>query len=147
VDAALAAEPSATAGILRGKKAGRTIHRVVSIQDAWGDMTGAEPVLPQAGLAVMETFLDTHPEAIGPVLAALESATAEVVVEPLKAAAHATQALGMPAMLLAASVPHCNLVARPASEARADIERMLTAMAGPDLKKIGGKLPDDGFYL
>ena len=147
VDAALAAEPAATAGILRGKKAGRTIHRVVSIQDAWGDMTGAEPALPQAGLAVMQTFLDAHPDALPLVLEGLQSATAEVIADPLRAAGHATQALGLPPLLLAASVPYCNLVARPAPEARADIERMLTAMAGSDLKKIGGRLPDDGFYL
>ncbi|MCJ8336507.1 MAG: ABC transporter substrate-binding protein [Epibacterium sp.] len=51
------------------------------------------------------------------------------------------------APMLAASVPHCNLVARNAAEAREDVERMLSAMAGEDLKKIGGKLPDDGFYL
>lgn len=32
-------------------------------------------------------------------------------------------------------------------DAGTPIEAMLTAMAGPDMAKIGGKLPDDGFYL
>lgn len=147
VDAALTAEPSTTAGVLQGKKAGKDIRRVISIQDAWGEMTGAEPVLPQAGLAITQPFLDNHGDAVPAVLSALETATAEVLADPAQAAAHATEALGMPAPLLAASVPHCNLVARPATDARADIERMLTAMAGDDMSRIGGQLPDDGFYI
>ena len=147
VDAALTAEPSTTAGVLQGKKAGKDIRRVISIQDAWGEMTGAEPVLPQAGLAITQPFLDGHGDAVPAILSALETATTEVLADPTRAAAHATEALGMPAPLLAASVPHCNLVARPAAEARADIERMLTAMARDDMSRIGGQLPDDRFYL
>lgn len=147
VEAALTAEPSTTAGILKGKKAGKKITRVINIQDAWGEMTGGAPVLPQAGLAVTKVFLDQNADALPGILEVLSTATAEVLANPKEAAGNATEALGLPAPLLAASVPNCNLVARPAGEARPDIERMLTAMAGPDLAKIGGKLPDDGFYL
>ena len=78
---------------------------------------------------------------------AIDSATPEVLAHPATAAAHATEALGMPAPLLAPSVPYSNLVARPAKEARADVERMLSAMSGPDMDAINGKLPDSGFYL
>ena len=77
----------------------------------------------------------------------MELATADVLANPEAAAADATKALGLPAPLLAASVLASNRVARPAAEARADIERMLTAMARLDLAAIGGKLPDDAFYL
>lgn len=147
VDAALTAEPSTTAGILRGRRNQREIRRAISIQDAWGEMTGAAPVLPQAGLAVTQGFVDAYGDAVPTLLSALQSATDEVLADPKAAAAHASEALGLPIPVLAASVPHCNLVARPATEARADIERMLTAMAGDDMRRIGGKLPDDSFYL
>lgn len=147
VDAALTAEPSTTAGVLRGRKAGKEVKRVIDIQSAWGDMTGSNPVLPQAGLAVTQAFLDKHSAELPALLGTLETATADVIADPKGAAAHATEALGLPAPLIAASVPHCNLVARPAAEARADVERMLKAMAGPDMAKIGGSLPDDAFYL
>ena len=70
-----------------------------------------------------------------------------MLADPAAAAAEASAPLGTPAPVLAASIPHCNLVARPASEARADIERMLRAMAGDDMKRIGGAMPGDGFYL
>lgn len=147
VDAALTAEPSTTAGVLQGRQAGQDIRRAINIQEAWGEMTGADPVLPQAGLAMTVPFLEAHGEAVPTILSSLEAATAEVLADPAQAAAHATGVLGLPAPLLAASVPHCNLVARPAAEARADIERMLTAMAGDDMDRIGGQLPDDAFYL
>lgn len=144
VDAALTAEPSTTAGILKGKKAGKTIRRAINIQQEWGAMTGKAPVVPQAGLAVTLPFLDAHGDALPAIHAVLEQATAAVLADPKAAAAAASTTLGMPAPLLAASVPSSNLVTRAAGEARADIERMLSTM---DLKKIGGKLPDDGFYL
>ena len=147
VEAALTAEPSTTAAVLQGRQAGKDIRRVISLQDAWGAMTGAAAVVPQAGLAITTTFLDEHSEDVPTILSALETATTEVLADPATAAANATDALGMPAPLLAASVPHCNLVARPASEARADIERMLIGMAGEDMGRIGGRLPDDQFYL
>ena len=63
------------------------------------------------------------------------------------AAAHATGPLEMPAPVLAASIPHARLAVRPASEARPAIEAMLSLMAETDPAIIGGKLPDDGFYL
>ncbi|MCB1364295.1 MAG: ABC transporter substrate-binding protein [Rhodobacteraceae bacterium] len=147
VDAALTAEPSTTAAVMAGRQAGKDIRRAIDLQAAWGEMAGAAPVLPQAGLAITQGILDTHGDALPAILAGIEAATAEVLADPAAAASDATDALGMPAPLLAASVPHSNLVARPAAEARADIERMLSAMSGADMAAIDGRLPDDGFYL
>ncbi|MEM1078103.1 MAG: ABC transporter substrate-binding protein [Pseudomonadota bacterium] len=147
VDAALTTEPSTTAALLRAAQAGKQLRRAISIQDAWGEMTGSGPVLPQAGLAITQPFLDQNGAHVPALLTALEAATEDVLADPSTAAAHATSVLGMPAPLLAASIPSSNLVARRASQARSDIERMLTAMAGPDMARIGGKLPDDAFYL
>jgi NitT/TauT family transport system substrate-binding protein len=147
VEAALTSEPATSAAILRGRQAGLEVRRAIDLQTAWGEMTGAAPVLPQAGLAVTGDFLETRGEAVPEILSILEAATVEVLADPAAAAAHAIEALGMPAPVLAASVPHSNLVARPAAEARADIERMLTAMTGPTFEKIAGSLPDDAFYL
>lgn len=147
VEAALTAEPSTTAGALAGKVAGKNVVRAIDVQKAWGEMTGAAPVVPQAGLAVTDKFLESHGDSLPVILDVLKKATAEVLTDPKKAAGNATESLGLPAPLLTASVPNCNLVARPAQEARADIERMLGAMASSDMAKIGGKLPDDGFYL
>lgn len=148
VDAALTAEPSTTAGVVMAKTKGKALRRAIDLQQAFGAMTGAAPIVPQAGLAVTQGFLDTASAALPGILAAIARATAEIVAAPGQAdLSLAAQSLGMPAPLLAASIPTSNLVARPAAEARGDIERMLTAMGAPDFANLGGALPDDGFYL
>ncbi|MFV0493432.1 MAG: ABC transporter substrate-binding protein [Pseudorhodobacter sp.] len=147
VEAALTAEPSTTATVIAGRQAGKDIRRAIDLQAAWGEMTGAAPVLPQAGLVITGRFLDAHADTIPELLAGLRVATDEVLADPKTAAGHATDILEMPAPLLAASVPHSHLVARSAAEARTDVERMLVAMTGTDMAAINGRLPDDGFYL
>lgn len=147
VNAALTSEPSTTAGLLRARQQQRELYRAIDLQAAWGEATGASPVLPQAGLAVTEGFLDEQAALLPRLLEALEAATASVLAEPEVAAAQATEALGLPAPLLAASIPHANLVARQSISARVDIERMLVAVAGDDFRRIGGRLPGDDFYL
>jgi NitT/TauT family transport system substrate-binding protein len=147
VGAALTTEPATTAAIIAGRQAGKDIRRAIDLQAAWGAMTGAAPVLPQAGLAITGDFLSEHGDIVPALLSGIEAATAEVLADPAVAANHAADALGMPAPLLAASIPHSKLVARAAAGARADIERMLTIMTGPGMAAISGRLPDDGFYL
>lgn len=147
VEAALIPEPAASAAILRGAQAGKTIIRAINIQQAWAEMTGGAAVLPQAGLAVMNSFSDAHGDLLPALVTALQRSVEDVLASPMVGAQSATEALGLPAPVIAQSIPHSNLVVRPASEAREDVERMLTAMAGNDMARIGGRLPDDGFYL
>ena len=139
VEAALTSEPGTTAGVLRARQDGRELRRAIDVQAAWGEMTGAAPVLPQAGLAVTQGFLDDHGAALPDLLAALEAATVDVLANPEAAAANATEALGMPAPLAGRVDPAWQSCRAPAAEARPDIERMLTAMAGPDMARIGGR--------
>lgn len=146
IDAALLSEPAASGVILNGAKAGKTFVRAIDLQEEWGAMTGLGPVLPQAGLAVTKAFSAEHPDLIAPLQAALEKATAAVLADPAAAGASAAPKLELPAPVLAASVPHSRLVARPASSIRKEIEAMLDLMAKGDPAIIGGKLPDDGFY-
>jgi len=146
-DAALVGEPAAAAAILRGAASGLAVTRAIDVQQAWGAMTGGAPTLPQAGLIATEAFLAAHPGVAPALSAALATAADRVRAEPAAAAARTAGALDLPAPVLAAAIPHARLHVRPARAARAAIERMLVAMAGPDLARIGGRLPDDDFYL
>lgn len=147
VDAVLAPEPAISAAIMRGKAAGKDVARVIDIQKVWGEVSGGEPVLPQAGLAVTDAFSEANPGIANAIQDALEKAAASVNANPDKAAADATAALEMPPPVLAASIATSNLVALRASQARASIESMLKTLSDADPALIGGKLPDDGFYL
>lgn len=146
-DAALVPEPAATAAIANGPMFGAEIRRAIDVQQAWGEATGHAPVLPQAGLAVTEAFLADHPGVADALQDAAAAATAAVAADPQGAAAHAAAALGLPQSVIAAAIPHSNLVAIRASEARPAIEAMLSDMTDADAGIIGGGLPDAAFYL
>ncbi len=146
VDAAVLAEPVATVATMRAKQAGASLARVVDLQEAWGAVTGLGPIVPQAGLAVTKAFSESHGDLIEPLHAALVAATADVLANPQVAGAAAAEALEMPAPMLAASIPHCNLTATKATEARAPLEAMFELMQSANAEILGGKLPDDGFY-
>lgn len=147
VEAVLAPEPAISAAIMRGKAAGKTIARVIDIQKAWGEVSGGQPILAQAGLALANAFTDANPGLAEALQAALEKTAEAVNAAPDAAAADAADALEMPAPVIAASVSTSNLVATRASAMRAEIESMLTTLSDADPALIGGKLPDDGFYL
>ena len=147
VDAVLTAEPAASAAILRGAASGKAVRRVIDVQRAWAQATGGSAVLPQAGMALTVPFMEANPGIADALQEIAEKATESVNANPPRAAADAAAALEMPAAVLVASLPTSNLVARRAAEERAAIEAMLTTLSEADPAIIGGRLPDDGFYI
>lgn len=139
VEAALVTEPAASAAMIRGEMSGKPLTRAINLQEAWAEMSGAAPILPQAGLAVMNDFAAEHGDLLPALQTALEDTLPEVLANPEAAAEHATEAMGLPAPVIAQSIGFSNLAVRLARVARADIERMLGLM--------DTALPDDGFYL
>lgn len=147
VDAALAPEPAASAAVVRGKLAGKTIHRVMDIQAEWARLTGAEPILPQAGLAVTDAFRTANPEVVAALQAGLQRAVADVNANPARAASNAAGPLQLPWPVIEQSIPYSHLVATAARDARTHVETVLEAMAVVNPGYIGGRLPDGDFYL
>lgn len=147
VDAALVPEPAATASIIKAGMLGKTVVRSIDLQKAWGELTGLDPVVPQAGLAVVSDFLDEHPGSVAALQEALVRVTAEVNAHPDAAADSAAAALDFPKKIVAKSIATSNLTAMPSSEARPALEAMYQAILESDPDKIGGRLPDDGFYM
>jgi len=146
VDAALLSEPVATVVQIRGNEAGKPMARVVDLQQEWGDVTGLGPIVPQAGLAVTSQFTKQHGNRLPALHQALAQATKQVLADPAAAAKLAAGPLEQPAPMLTRSIPHCNLTATPATQARPALEAMFQLMAKADPKILGGKLPDTEFY-
>lgn len=146
-DAALVPEPAATAAIAKAGSMGKKVMRAIDLQKAWGDLTGLGPVVPQAGLAVTSKFYDNDPSVVTAIHQALVSATAEVIRDPAAAAKNAAVALNFPEPIITKSIVFSNLTAMLSGEARPALEAMYNAILENDPDKIGGKLPDDGFYM
>ncbi|MFI0397104.1 ABC transporter substrate-binding protein [Paracoccus jiaweipingae] len=145
-DCAVLPEPATTMAEMRALQAGQQVTRAIDIQAEWGKLTGLGPVVPQAGLGVMEAFDTAHPGAVEAIQDAIAATLPKVLADPGAAAKSASRTLGMPAPVLAKSIPHSALVATPARKARPAFEAMFSAVSEVDPRAIGGKLPDDGFY-
>jgi NitT/TauT family transport system substrate-binding protein len=147
IDTALLPEPAVSAAIFKAKTGGQALHRVIDMQKEWGTVTATAPVMPQAGLALTQNFLDDYPERANALLAGLARAAVEVNADPASAAGQAASALELPWPVLEASIPYSNLVATAARDARGSIETLLKAVAQGHPEMIGGRLPDASLYL
>lgn len=139
--------PESSAVVLRGVQERLTVLRGVDIQQAWDDMTGADPVLPQAGLAVTQSFLEGHSNVMPRILDALQQATAAVLADPAMTAADTTSPPGQTPPLIQSSIAHSKLVATPATAMRPQIESMLLAMADEGMGGSVAHCRADAFYL
>lgn len=147
IDTALLPEPAVSAAIFKASTGGQALHRVIDMQKEWGKVTASTPVMPQAGLALTQNFLDDHPEQATALLAGLARAAVEVNANPAAAASQAASALELPWPVLEASIPYSNLVAIAARDARGPIETLLKAVAQRHPDMVGGRMPDASLYL
>ncbi len=141
-ESAVLAEPNTSMTLARGP-----FRRAVDIQQAWSEITGGPPRIPVSGIAATEEFARDHRE----LLRTLHAATAEALAwtrgHPAEAAAMAERLLGTQAEAVEACLAHANMAAIGARAARPDLERLWNALAEISPAVIGGRLPDDGFYL
>lgn len=146
-DAALLAEPAATAAILRAKLSLGGLGRAIDCQKAWAVAIGGDGFLPQAGLAVTPALIDEIGQGgLETLQEALRSAVDFVVNHPMRASLASAAELGLLSPVVAQAVPHSNLVALPASSVRRELETFFSILSEDDPRIIGGKLPDEGFY-
>lgn len=147
VDAALLAEPAATAAVVQGTRAGKRVERVIDMQKAWSAATGGAASIPQAGLAVSAAFAQSAgAERITALNAALAEASAWVRANPTSAGKVAASYLELPAPVIERSIPFSNLMVRSARAARPALTALFKTLLARDPGIVGGKLPDDGFF-
>ncbi|MCF8478325.1 MAG: ABC transporter substrate-binding protein, partial [Pseudolabrys sp.] len=147
VDAALLAEPGATAAILRAKIGLAHFTRAIDCQKEWAKVIGGSGFIPQAGLAVTRPFIDkVGPNGLHTLQNALQAAVEFVIAHPYRASLTSATELGLMSPIVAEAIPHSNLVALPSSSVRSDLEKFFSILAEDDPRIIGGKLPDSAFY-
>ncbi|WP_210270935.1 ABC transporter substrate-binding protein [Mycoplana rhizolycopersici] len=147
INTALLPEPAVSAAIFRASTGGQALHRVIDMQKEWGTVTATTPIIPQAGLALTQSFLDDHPEQANALLAGLAQAAVEVNANPAAAASQAASALELPWPVLEASIPYSNLVALSARDALGSIETLLKVVTQSHPEMVGGRMPDASLYL
>ena len=145
----LLVEPLVSVALMKSKAmSGKAtkLYRAVDLQKEWGKVYGSKPQIPQAGICA--TPLATKdPALVNAFEKAFEEATKWCVANPEKAGKIVVKYIpGLKVKPVAAALKNAGLNAVPAMEARSEIERFYSVLKSMNPAKIGGKLPDDGFY-
>ena len=143
---AVTLEPGAAVAIMKAEAQGLVVERVIDIQAEWGNATGQDPRLPNAGVVALPNIRD-HPEAIEAFCEAYDEAVLWSNENPHEAALLAAQYVeGVNAAAYEESLNYTIFESVSAKESREELETMFTCFMDLSPATIGGKLPDDGFY-
>lgn len=143
VDLAVLPEPFVTIALSKNK----SLRVVIDLQKEWEKLQDASKPYPTTAFVVRRSLAASHPEVVKQVLAAERRSIEWADAHPEQAGALAERYLGMPAGVIAKAMPRLNLRFVPAREARGAVEQFLGELFTFDPKSIGGKLPDEHFYL
>jgi NitT/TauT family transport system substrate-binding protein len=142
-ETAVLPEPFVTMVRLKSENAGP----VLSFQESWKKVQGTEQSYPITVVVVKPQFAEQHPEVVGRFLSAYRDSIQWVNANPSDAAQLIGEYGVLPSNLAEPAIPHTNLRFIPAQEARPLMESYLEVLLDFNPAAVGGKLPDDQFYL
>lgn len=143
VDCAVLPEPFATIAMTANRK----LRVAIDLQRAWEKVQGTRRPYPTSALVVRRALAVNHPTIVRAVLDAERASIAWATAHPKEAGALAERFLALPAAVVSEAMPRLNLRFAPALQARPGVQSFLEKFFAFDPASIGGKLPNDGFYL
>ncbi len=143
VDLAVLPEPFVS--IALAKNPG--LHIAIDLQKEWGRIESGGSSYPLTALVVKRSLAEADPLAVSRFLAAERASMSWVVAHPAEAGVLAQRYLDMPAEIVAAAIPRLSLRYVPARDARPAVDRFLSVLYSFDPASIGGRKPDERFYL
>ena len=146
-DAMLVPEPLASASILRGRTMGVNVVRGFDVTQTWGQAFGTQPVIPQAGLIADVDFYNTHKALFDQFHQDLQAALNWVNANRQSAAEIGKNYLPAPAPAIVQGIPFSNLTVTKGRELKNEIMQFYEILMQFNPRLLGGKLPDDAFFL
>jgi NitT/TauT family transport system substrate-binding protein len=120
----------------------------IDLQADWVRAAGPSTPLAMSVLVVKAETVRRSPDAVRALLARYAESTRWVNEHPREAALLVEKhALGFSAAEAEAAIPRCNIRCVPAREAKPAVEAFLRVLLSFSPEAIGGRLPDDAFYL
>lgn len=119
----------------------------LDLQKEWADFSGASSY-PQAGLLIRGALAESHPEVVATFLKEYEASINWVNAEPALAGEY-SEALqtGIPAPVVVKAVPRSNMAYKGATDTKEALEAYYQILFDFSPELVGGKMPDEGFYL
>lgn len=140
--AALLPEPFLTMVLTKNPN----LEVVLDVQDLYGKTTSIANY-PMTVIVVQDEFAKENPVALAEILEAYEASVEFVLTNPKDAAETIGEIGILPAAIAEPAIPNCNLTYKDVDAARAEVETYFNLLFNFNKKSVGGKLPDEGFYL
>ena len=113
----------------------------------WQIFEGKEAKLPQAGMVVRNEFAASYPKAVSEFQKAYKGAVEWTVANPAEAASLAAANMNTPAPVFIKSMERTRLFFATGTEASVDVKTYLSRLLDISPDMVGGKLPDEKFFL
>ncbi len=143
IEYALVPEPFATVATMKDP----SIKRVINVQDAFSSVSG-EDSYPMTVVVIRSEFAATYPETVTQFLSAYKNAIAWTNENPAEAGQLVEKhTLGLTAAIASKAIPNAAFTFVSATEARPEVEKLLSLFLEFAPESIGGSLPSDAFYF
>ncbi len=147
-DTILLPEVAATKVIMGAqKKAGITFYRSIDMTAEYGRIFDTKPFIPQAGVAVRNSFYQQNKDFIGALQIALEKSAIALAKDSQRIKDVTETVWKGEGVVFAKSFPYWNVGVEDAQSLQPDIEKFYTIMGDLNPAIIGGTLPTSAFYL
>lgn len=143
---ALIPEPFTTVAIMNASK-NAPLRRAFTLRDFW-DAAGLGKDFPMTLCVVRREYAQRNPDKVAQFLASYKYSIEWTTSHPEAAGPLVeSSGLGIKAAVATKAIPSCAFVWIDANSARKPIESLLAVFLEFAPESIGGKLPDEGFYL
>ncbi|WP_109079317.1 ABC transporter substrate-binding protein [Aggregatibacter kilianii] len=146
-DVAFLAEPLTSACILKGKAMGVNVERSLNIQQLWAEAFNTKPLIPQAGIIANVDFYRENQLHFDTFQQDLTDALTWILANTAQAADIGTKYFPAPAPAIAEGLPFANLSVIKGSELKQEIMQFYDILMRFNPKLLGGKLPNESFFL
>jgi NitT/TauT family transport system substrate-binding protein len=136
-------EPMVTQALLKNNK----VRIVKNFYEGWQAIEGKNTGLPQAGMIVRNSFANSYPSLVTSFQQAYAQAMDETVKNPAGSASLVQTSLQIPAPVFIQSIKRTQLKFVEGEKARNDVEIYLSRLLELSPDMVGGKLPDEKFFL
>jgi NitT/TauT family transport system substrate-binding protein len=136
-------EPQVTQVIMNNNQA----HIARDYFADWQTFEGKDAKLPQAGMVVRNEFAASYPQAVSEFQKAYKGAVEWTTANPAEAASLAEANMNTPAPVFIKSMEKTRLFFATGTEASGDVMTYLSRLLDISPDMVGGKLPDEKFFL
>lgn len=143
IDYAVVPEPFATVAVTRSQ----SVKRAIDLQKEFSAVSGTEN-FPLTLMVVQNEFAKKNRRSVKKFAELFSDAVSWTVAHPDEAGVLVEKyELGLAKQIVAKSIPYANFVWKDAVVSKKQIENLLTVFLQFAPESVGGKLPDENFYI